>query len=65
MPGLEVGRRESVSHQLCYIALSCYLPPRSRSQDGSVDGQPLWAMVFYCMRCGDMDDALNAVSSAQ
>ena len=34
------------------------------SQDGLVDDQPVWAMVFYCMRCGNLDDALTAVSKA-
>lgn len=33
-------------------------------EDGAVDGQPLWAMVFYCLRCGDMEDALAAVNKA-
>ena len=32
--------------------------------DGFVEGQPIWAMVFYCLRCGDMEDALNAVTKA-
>ena len=58
-PGLEVGRVFRITSTILLLA-----SPLS-SQDGSVDGQPVWAMVFYCMRCGDMDDALNAVSSAQ
>ncbi|KAL5467639.1 hypothetical protein EMCRGX_G031900 [Ephydatia muelleri] len=33
-------------------------------EDGLVDDQPVWAMVFYCMRCGSLDDALAAVSKA-
>lgn len=32
--------------------------------DGLVEGQPIWAMVFYCLRCGDVEDALNAVMKA-
>ena len=33
-------------------------------EDELVDGQPLWAIVFYCIRCGDMEDALAAVREA-
>ena len=33
-------------------------------EDGTVDGQPIWAMVFYCLRCGDLEDALTAVKRA-
>lgn len=33
-------------------------------EDGLVDDQPVWAMVFYCMRCGSLDDALAAVSKS-
>lgn len=39
---------------------------RSRGlEDGSVDGQPVWAMIFYCLRCGDMEDALVAARKIQ
>ena len=31
---------------------------------GKVGGQPLWPMVFYCLRCGDLEDAYRAVSEA-
>lgn len=34
-------------------------------EDGSVAGQPLWALVFYCMRCGNLQDALSALRNAQ
>ena len=34
-------------------------------QDGLVQGQPLWALVFYCMRCGDLEAALSALSESQ
>ena len=33
-------------------------------QDGQVDGQPLWALIFYCLRCGDFEDALQVASKA-
>ena len=30
-----------------------------------IDDQPVWAMIFYCLRCGDMEDALMAARKAQ
>jgi len=33
-------------------------------EDETVDGQPIWALVFYCMRCGSMDYALDALEHA-
>ena len=34
-------------------------------QDGLVSGQPLWALVFYCMRCGDMEDAMKVLTDSK
>ena len=57
-PGLEVC--------LTTAAQSSPLPPPPPSpQDGSVEGQPVWAVVFYCLRCGDLDNALDTLSRAQ
>ena len=33
-------------------------------QDGTVDGHPTWAMVYYCLRCGDLKAAQNVVNKA-
>uniref|UniRef100_F6UXH9 Nuclear pore protein n=1 Tax=Ciona intestinalis TaxID=7719 RepID=F6UXH9_CIOIN len=30
-------------------------------EDGDVDGAPLWAVIFYCMRSGDLDAAVEVV----
>ncbi len=38
---------------------------KSELEDGSVDGQPIWAMIFYCLRCGDMEAALHVAKQAQ
>ena len=32
--------------------------------DGLVDGVPVWPMIFYCLRCGDISAALQAASAA-
>ncbi|CAI8034729.1 Nuclear pore complex protein Nup93 [Geodia barretti] len=34
-------------------------------EDGCVEGQPVWALAFYCLRCGDRDCALATISRAQ
>ncbi|EDS25850.1 nuclear pore complex protein Nup93 [Culex quinquefasciatus] len=33
-------------------------------QDGHVDGKPLWPMVYYCLRCGDIASALKCMQMA-
>ncbi|XP_071957772.1 nuclear pore complex protein Nup93-like [Antedon mediterranea] len=33
-------------------------------EDAEVDGLPLWPMVYYCMRCGDLEGALQAFNRA-
>uniref|UniRef100_A0A7G3AGN5 Nuclear pore protein n=1 Tax=Lutzomyia longipalpis TaxID=7200 RepID=A0A7G3AGN5_LUTLO len=30
-------------------------------QDGRIDGKPIWPMVFYCLRCGDIQAALKCL----
>ena len=32
--------------------------------DGLVDGVPVWPMIFYCLRCGDISAALQAATAA-
>ncbi len=33
-------------------------------EDECVGGQPVWALVFYCVRCGSLEDALEAITHA-
>ncbi|KAG2470057.1 NUP93 protein, partial [Polypterus senegalus] len=33
-------------------------------QDGEVDGHPVWALIYYCMRCGDLVAAMQVVNKA-
>lgn len=30
-------------------------------QDVTIDGKPLWPMVYYCLRCGDLQSALRCM----
>lgn len=33
-------------------------------EDGLVEGEPVWPLIFYCLRCGDVDAALQAAKKA-
>ncbi|XP_022098079.1 nuclear pore complex protein Nup93-like isoform X2 [Acanthaster planci] len=33
-------------------------------EDGEVNGQPVWPIIYYCLRCGDLDATLHAVQRA-
>lgn len=33
-------------------------------QDGHVDGKPLWPMVYYSLRCGNIQSALKCLQQA-
>ena len=36
-----------------------------RLQDGNVANHPVWAMLYYCIRCGDLEAALQVADDAQ
>lgn len=33
-------------------------------QDGNIEEKPLWPMVYYCLRCGDVESALKCMNKA-
>lgn len=33
-------------------------------QDGQIDGKPFWPMVYFCLRCGDVNSALKCLENA-
>lgn len=33
-------------------------------EDGFVEGEPVWPLIFYCLRCGDVGAALQASKQA-
>lgn len=39
--------------------------PRSDLQDGELDGQPVWPLIYYCLRCGDVNAALHVARQAE
>jgi len=34
-------------------------------EDGLVENHPIWAMIYYCVRCGDLQAAWQVISSVQ
>uniref|UniRef100_A0A8I5ZZ34 Nuclear pore complex protein Nup93 n=1 Tax=Rattus norvegicus TaxID=10116 RepID=A0A8I5ZZ34_RAT len=54
------------TYQLVRSFLNIKLPaPSPGLQDGEVEGHPVWALIYYCMRCGDLLAASQVVSRAQ
>ncbi|CAH1780372.1 unnamed protein product [Owenia fusiformis] len=54
------------SYHLVKSFLNIRLPTNTPGlEDGLVDGTPVWAFVYYCIRCGDLNAALQVVNKAQ
>ncbi|XP_064414648.1 nuclear pore complex protein Nup93 isoform X2 [Latimeria chalumnae] len=54
------------TYQLVRSFLNVKLPaPLPGFQDGEVEGHPVWALIYYCMRCGDLMAAMHVASRAQ
>ncbi|XP_037671757.1 nuclear pore complex protein Nup93 isoform X2 [Choloepus didactylus] len=54
------------TYQLVRSFLNIKLPaPLPGLQDGEVEGHPVWALIYYCMRCGDLQAASQVVNRAQ
>ncbi|XP_070254010.1 nuclear pore complex protein Nup93 isoform X2 [Myotis yumanensis] len=54
------------TYQLVRSFLNIKLPaPLPGLQDGEVEGHPVWALIYYCMRCGDLLAASQVVNLAQ
>uniref|UniRef100_A0A3B3QGC9 Nuclear pore complex protein Nup93 n=1 Tax=Paramormyrops kingsleyae TaxID=1676925 RepID=A0A3B3QGC9_9TELE len=52
--------------QLVHSYLNIKLPtPPPGLQDGEVEGHPVWALIYYCLRCGDLAAAMKVVNRAQ
>ena len=50
----EASKTELCTEAMMNLKLQSY-------DDGEVDGFPLWAMIFYCLRCGDLEATLMLV----
>uniref|UniRef100_A0A1A8MD62 Nuclear pore complex protein Nup93 n=4 Tax=Nothobranchius TaxID=28779 RepID=A0A1A8MD62_9TELE len=51
------------TYQLVRSFLNIKLPgPLPGMQDGEIEGHPVWAVIYYCLRCGDLNAAMQVVS---
>uniref|UniRef100_A0A672PF67 Nuclear pore complex protein Nup93 n=1 Tax=Sinocyclocheilus grahami TaxID=75366 RepID=A0A672PF67_SINGR len=54
------------TYQLVCSLLNIKLPtPLPGMQDGEVEGHPVWALIYFCLRCGDLSAAMQVVNRAQ
>ncbi|CAB4067546.1 NUP93 [Lepeophtheirus salmonis] len=44
--------------------LNVRLPDSPGLEDGLVDGVPIWPLIYFCLRCGDLEAAIKAATSA-
>ncbi|XP_006820413.2 nuclear pore complex protein Nup93-like [Saccoglossus kowalevskii] len=53
------------TYHLVRSYLNIKLPPNTPGlEDGDVEGHPVWAVIYYCIRCGDLHGAMQAVKKA-
>uniref|UniRef100_A0AAX7TVB4 Nuclear pore complex protein Nup93 n=1 Tax=Astatotilapia calliptera TaxID=8154 RepID=A0AAX7TVB4_ASTCA len=54
------------TYQLVRSFLNIKLPgPLPGMQDGEIEGHPVWAVIYYCLRCGDLHAAMQVVNRMQ
>uniref|UniRef100_A0A669DQN6 Nuclear pore complex protein Nup93 n=1 Tax=Oreochromis niloticus TaxID=8128 RepID=A0A669DQN6_ORENI len=54
------------TYQLVRSFLNIKLPgPLPGMQDGEIEGHPVWAVIYYCLRCGDLNAAMQVVNRMQ
>uniref|UniRef100_A0A667Y6X4 Nuclear pore complex protein Nup93 n=1 Tax=Myripristis murdjan TaxID=586833 RepID=A0A667Y6X4_9TELE len=54
------------TYQLVRSFLNIKLPgPLPGMQDGEIEGHPVWAVIYYCLRCGDLSAAMQVVNRVQ
>ncbi|XP_035209055.1 nuclear pore complex protein Nup93-like isoform X2 [Stegodyphus dumicola] len=46
-----------------FLKMKMPVPPAGL-EDGLIDGNPVWAVIYYCLRCGKIDAAVNACKNA-
>uniref|UniRef100_A0A3Q1G119 Nuclear pore complex protein Nup93 n=1 Tax=Acanthochromis polyacanthus TaxID=80966 RepID=A0A3Q1G119_9TELE len=54
------------TYQLVRSFLNIKLPgPLPGMQDGEIEGHPVWPVIYYCLRCGDLNAAMQVVNRVQ
>jgi nuclear pore complex protein Nup93 len=67
MGNLQQARRGGVpgTFPLVRSFVAVRVPPGMTGlEDGTVEDQPFWPLVYYCLRCGDMAAALYCAKQA-
>lgn len=47
--------------EYCHHCIKCLCV----RQDGEIEGHPVWAVIYYCLRCGDLNAAMQVVNRVQ
>lgn len=64
MPKAQLGGVPG-TYQLVRSFLKVQIPPNTPGlEDGLIDGAPVWAMIYYALRCGDVKAAIQAANQA-
>ena len=54
------------TYNLVRSFLNVHLPVMPGLEDGLIEGRhPIWAMIYYCIRCGDLNAAWQVIQQAQ
>lgn len=53
------------TYSLVRSFLNIRQPPMPYLEDGHVDDHPVWSMIYYCMRCGDLEAAMQVITKAR
>ncbi|GIY44503.1 nuclear pore complex protein Nup93 [Caerostris extrusa] len=60
----ELGPRPGAYYAIrSFLKMKMALQP-SGLEDGLTDGNPVWAVIYYCLRCGKIDAAVSAAKNA-
>ncbi|CAI9720298.1 pore complex Nup93-like [Octopus vulgaris] len=52
------------TYSLIRSFLNVKYPTPMRGEDGLLDGHPVWAVIYYCLRCGDLDAVQEVVNKS-
>ncbi|CAL1263288.1 unnamed protein product [Larinioides sclopetarius] len=60
----ELGPRPGAYYAIrSFLKMKMPLQPTGL-EDGLIDGNPVWAVIYYCLRCGKIDAAVSAAKNA-
>ncbi|XP_042895519.1 nuclear pore complex protein Nup93 [Parasteatoda tepidariorum] len=60
----ELGSRPGAYYNIrSFLKMKIPIPPAGL-EDGLIEGNPVWAVLYYCLRCGKIDAAIDAARNA-